>query len=260
MIELFNMDIPCNVDTSTPSPVMQQPGHVSLPGQATDPPQLPPGCPPGLQYLTMVDQLIIKQKVEVLEIVTGFETANKYEVLNNLGQNVYKAKEDSDCCTRNCCGSGRCLDMSITDLQGQEVIHLNRPLRCQECCFPCCLQEMEVSSPAGTVIGSISQQWSILHPRLLIKDELGIPVLRIEGPCWTCSCFGSDVEFTVVSVQNGEQVGVITKQWTGLVKEVFTDADNYGINFPLDLDVKVKATLLGALFLIDFMYFEHTDD
>ena len=84
------------------------------------------GCPPGLQYLTMVDQLLIKQKVEILEAVTGFETANKYEVLNSMGQNVginhpqmsnhlnylvnlqvYKAKEDSDCCTRNCCGPGR---------------------------------------------------------------------------------------------------------------------------------------------------------
>ena len=48
------------------------------------------GCPPGLQYLTMVDQLLIKQKVEILEAVTGFETANKYEVLNSMGQNVSK--------------------------------------------------------------------------------------------------------------------------------------------------------------------------
>ena len=69
--------------------------------------------------------------------------------------------------------------MNITDLMGQEVIHLNRPLRCQLCCFPCCLQvssftkqnktkqkllkEMEVSSPPGTVIGTISQQWSIFN-------------------------------------------------------------------------------------------------
>jgi len=54
-------------------------------------------------------------------------------------------------------------------------------------------------------------------------------------------------------------VGKISKQWSGLGKEVFTDADNFGINFPLDLDVKVKATLLGATFLIDFMYFEKQD-
>ena len=48
--------------------------------------------------------------------MTGFETANKYkvsslkevpsnrsflaQVLNSVGQEVYKAKEDTDCCTR----------------------------------------------------------------------------------------------------------------------------------------------------------------
>jgi len=244
-----------------PPPIMQQPQYP--PGgemMMMAPPNVPVGCPPGLQYLTMVDQLLVKQKVEILEAVTGFETQNKYKVFNSLGQQVYKAKEDSGCCTRQCCGPGRCFDMNITDMQEQEVIHLNRPLRCQACCFPCCLQEMEVSSPPGTVIGTIEQQWSILYPRFVIKDQSGEPVLRIEGPCWTCSCCGNDVEFEVLSVQTGERVGMISKQWTGIVKEGLTDADNFGINFPLDLDVKVKATLLGALFLIDFMYFEHAQN
>lgn len=45
-------------------------------------------------------------------------------------------------------------------------------------------------------------------------------------------------------------VGKISKQWSGLVKEAFTDADNFGIQFPLDLDVKMKAVMLGACFLI----------
>merc|ERR1712198_527290 len=46
------------------------------------PQNVPVGCPPGLQYLTMVDQLLVKQKVELLEAVTGFETQNKYKVIH----------------------------------------------------------------------------------------------------------------------------------------------------------------------------------
>ena len=38
--------------------------------------------------------------MELLEAFTGFETANKYKVLNSLGQDVFYAKEDTDCCTR----------------------------------------------------------------------------------------------------------------------------------------------------------------
>merc|ERR1711936_1037939 len=178
-------------------PQMQQPPYGAPPqnmgaqgGYAPAPAQPPPGCPPGLQYLSMVDQLLVKQKVEILEVMTGFETANKYKVLNSVGQEVYKAKEDTDCCTRQCCGPARPFDMNITDNTGMEVIHLNRPLRCQS------------------------------------------------------SCCG-DVDFNVVTM-DGQEVGKITKQWSGLAREAFTDADNFGISFPLDLDVKVKATLLGA--------------
>ena len=37
---------------------------------------------------------------------------------------------------------------------------------------------------------------------------------------------------------------------SGLLKEAFTDADIFGINFPMDLDVRMKAVCLAACFLI----------
>lgn len=45
-------------------------------------------------------------------------------------------------------------------------------------------------------------------------------------------------------------VGQITKVWTGMGQEMFTQADNFGISFPGDLAVKMKAVLLGACILI----------
>ena len=51
--------------------------------------------------------------------------------------------------------------------------------------------------------------------------------------------------------KDGEtEVGKISKQWTGFIREGYTDADNFGATFPMDLDVKMKAVLLGAVFLI----------
>lgn len=49
---------------------------------------------------------------------------------------------------------------------------------------------------------------------------------------------------------NGDEVGKISKQWSGLAREMFTDADFFGITFPMDLDVRMKAVMLGACFLI----------
>lgn len=161
-------------------------------------PQGIPNCPPGLEYLTSIDQLLVHQKVELLEAFTGFETANKYTVKNTLGQKVYWAVEDTDCCTRNCCGPARPFDMKVLDFYQNEVLHFNRPLRCQSCCFPCCLQELEVSAPPGNVIGMVEQNWSIFTPQFSIKDTSGNTVLRIEGPFCTFSICG-DVEFKVGS-------------------------------------------------------------
>ena len=52
------------------------------------------------------------------------------------------------------------------------------------------------------------------------------------------------------------QVGEIRKAWSGIVKEIYTDADNFGVSFPLDLDVHLKATLMAAVFLmVSVVYF-----
>ncbi|CAI8044503.1 Phospholipid scramblase 2 [Geodia barretti] len=168
-------------------------------------PQAIQGCPPGLEYLTQVDQLLVHQQVELLE---------------------------------------------------GKVIHIERPLRCQAWCCFCCLQKIEVQSPPGTVVGYVKQDLSFIYPWFTIENADGEPVLKIKGPCWTCKW--CEVEFEVLSVNGEQQVGKISKQWSGLAKEYFTDADNFGIQFPMDLDVKMKAVMIGAVFLIDFMFFERS--
>ena len=63
------------------------------------------------------------------------------------------------------CGPQRPFDMVIRDNADREVLHFNRPLRCNSCLFPCCLQELEVSAPPGDVIGYVKQTWSCMKPQ-----------------------------------------------------------------------------------------------
>ncbi|XP_068402160.1 phospholipid scramblase 2 isoform X1 [Eschrichtius robustus] len=237
-------------------PVTSQPGvPAGVPWMPAPPPPL--NCPPGLEYLTQIDQLLIHQQIELLEVLTGFETCNKYEIKNSLGQRIYFAAEDTDCCTRNCCGPSRPFTIRILDNTGREVITLERPLRCTSCCFPCCLQEIEIQAPPGVPVGYVTQTWHPCLPKFTLQNEKREDVLRITGPCIVCSCC-ADVDFEIKSLDDKYVVGKISKQWTGFVRELFTDVDNFGIQFPLDLDVKMKAVMLGACFLIDFMFFEMT--
>lgn len=77
--------------------------------------------------------------------LVGFESNNKYEVRNSLGQNVFYAVEENDCLNRQCCGPMRPFNIHVLDNFGQEVITVTRPLNCMSCFFPCCLQEVSQS-------------------------------------------------------------------------------------------------------------------
>ncbi|XP_050967231.1 phospholipid scramblase 1 isoform X1 [Labeo rohita] len=216
----------------------------------------PAAVPPGLEYLTQIDQILIHQKIELLEAIIGFETNNQYEIKNSMGQKIFHAKERTNCCIRNLCGPLRSFELEIRDNYDQEVIHLSRPYRCTSCCCFCCLQEMEVQAPPGNTIGYIKQDWHMFKPKFSLYDMSKTKVLSIEGPLCAISCCG-DVDFDI-TVKDGQSVGRISKQWSGFIKESLTDTDNFGINFPMDLDVRMKAVLLGACFLIDFMFFEQS--
>ena len=56
-------------------------------------PTMIPDCPPGLEYLAQVDQLLVQQHIEILEVLTGYETNNRYSVKNSVGQQIYFATE-----------------------------------------------------------------------------------------------------------------------------------------------------------------------
>ncbi|KHJ92839.1 Scramblase [Oesophagostomum dentatum] len=119
----------------------------------------------------------------------------------------------------------------------------------------CCATECTVESPPGNVIGTVEQKWAFCASALRIKDENGKEILRTEGPCCCMMCGCQDKEFPVVT-PTGKEIGSITKKWGGCLREAYTDADIFSVTFPMDLDVRAKAVLLGATFLVDFMEFE----
>lgn len=235
---------------TAPPPYSQPPGPQLMP-----PPVRPPGCPPGLEYLAQVDQLLVHQQVDLLEVLSGWETENNYLVKNSSGQQMFVAKEVSNIFGRQVHGPSRAFTINLYDNMGQLIVKVVRPLRCTLCCFPCYLQELEVQSPPGNPIGYLEQNWHPFLPKFTILNERKEPQLKIKGPLCNCSCM-SDIIFQVTSLDEMSKVGQISKQWTGFVQEYTTNADNFGISFPQDLDAKLKAVLMGACFLIDFMFFE----
>ena len=82
-------------------------------------------------------------------------------------------------------------------------------------------------------------------PEFTIRNEVQETVLMIRGPCFTNRyCCNPEFQVSmyalvlltacyyskVLSADGSQKVGMISKQWSGLVKEYFTNIDNFGIN------------------------------
>ncbi|XP_053455834.1 phospholipid scramblase 4-like isoform X2 [Nycticebus coucang] len=116
------------------------------------------------------------------------------------------------------------------------------------------LTQMEVQCPPGVTLGFVKQDWSLCRAVYSIQNEKKESEMRVRGPC-ILTDGGSDSVYEVTSPDGVSHIGRIIRQWRGVLS-LTTDADHFDIQFPLDLDVKMKAMIFGACFLIDFMYYE----
>lgn len=215
---------------------------------------VPQGLPPGLAYLGALNEVLIHQHFDLLEVAVGWERNNKYRLCNSAEQQFMYAKEDTDCMTRQCCGNMRPFTMNITDNTGVQLIQLYRPYRCVgSCMWCCCLQEMDIMSPPGVSIGKVNQIWTCWKPKYEVTDGQGNLVFTINGECCYCACC-VDVHFPVMDA-SGQEIGRIIKHWGG-IREMFGGVNDFRVQFPPELDIFKKTLLLGATFLIDFVYFE----
>jgi len=197
-----------------------------------------------MEQLQALDSLAVKQIKEMGEILTGFETRNRYSVINSDGSELYFAEEvGGSFLTRTFLKAARPFTMTLSDSGKKTVLTLKRPFRWF-------FYELSVYSSEGTLLGTIKRQFDLLRRVYSIMDVQGQEIFQLFGPIlhpWT---------FRIM--KQGEELGKITKKWSGLLKESFTDADNFGVIFPAGIEVSQKAVLLGAVFLIDFAHFENT--
>ena len=256
-------DVPALGGAMRPQPgigrAIMQPMYPGMPWM----PQVAPmrGVPRGLEYLTQLDQVWTSQTKDMLEMVLPWEVSNSYRIFNSYKQQCYYAFEQSDVFSRQACGNQRPFRMIIADNMGQLIFTVDRPFQC--CKELLCNDEVKVASADGRLLGSVNQtcscQSGCCNGAWEISDSGGRPRFTMEGPCCDCTACTGTTDFKICSLGSSEPIGKISKEWSGIISEAFTDADNFGVYFPIDLEVEMKATFIGATFLIDFMLYEKED-
>ena len=218
----------------------------------------------GLEDLQELDQLLVRQEVEILEVAVDWEQNNKYQICNNLGQSIFFLQEETSGCSRHCCGPERSFDLFMRNVHGDDVLHLHRDCACAPCgwpCFFCCICFCEQAKQIVTVnglgeveIGKLSLERTCFAPTIRVENSFGNQLFSIVGSCCQLTC-GKDIEYKIFNVEN-EEIGNIVKQFNSHLMEGLTDADNFLVQFPKDLSTNEKALLLAATFMNDFLFFE----
>jgi len=196
-----------------------------------------------VERLSSITGLMVSQQKEWGEILTGFETKNRYAILDMSGSRLYLAAEEAgSTLLRWFLKAMRPFTIAVLTADGQVVLRIKRPFRFY-------FHRAEVLDSRGHSLGVLERRFSVLRRIYSVLDNSGQEIFQLFGPIlhpWT---------FQIIN--NGVEYGKITKKWSGLLKEGFTDADKFGVTFPAEWDVKLKALFLGAVFLIDFVHFEN---
>jgi hypothetical protein len=199
-----------------------------------------------MERLSSIDGFVVSQIMEWGEILTGFETKNKYAVLDRSGNELYIAVEEGgSTIMRWFLRALRPFEMNIRTYDYQLVLRVVRPFRFY-------FHQLNIFDSQGVLLGTIQRQFSLLRRIYSVLDSSGRELFQLFGPIlhpWT------------FEIKRGvSRHGTITKKWSGLLKEAFTDADNFGVSFPVEWDKNIKALFLGAVFLIDFVHFENSGE
>lgn len=197
-------------------------------------------------HFRAADRLTVRQKKKWMEILLSFELTNKYDVYAGGTSPTLRVEEQGGgfvgFLLRMILSAARPFHAHVVDAPtGRVLMRLHRRFRF-------IFHRLEVIAGNGEKIGAVERRWSWLRRVYDIHDAQGNAVLQVFGPFWK--------PWTFELRAREQPVGVITKRWSGLGKELFTDADNFGVEMRDLPEPFHRALAFAALVLIDIVHFE----
>ena len=138
-------------------------------------------------------------------------------------------------------GTHRPLSIHVVDGNGSPVLEANRD-------FFWLLSHLRISAD-GRRIGTLNRK-SGLKRKFSLADANDRELTQIVGTIFRPYTF-------IAEDAQGDELARITKQWGGLGREMFTDADTFVVQFTDgSADRHFRLLMLAAAFAIDLDFFE----
>jgi uncharacterized protein YxjI len=130
-------------------------------------------------------------------------------------------------------------EIDITRLDGRKILKVKKG-------FSLFLSKVQVFDENDKIIGILKQKLFPIGNNFDMLDKNETLVCKLKG-----NLIGWNFKF----IQNNKEIGLVTKKWSGIGKEMFTSADNYILEIKenVNKDNAVRLLILAAVICIDMV-------
>ncbi|KAF9431512.1 hypothetical protein BGZ76_000206 [Entomortierella beljakovae] len=192
--------------------------------------------------------LIMTRQVEMMNVLVGFEQANKYAIVDPSGAPIgFIAEDDTTflkAMSRQVLRTHRPFKASVFDLEGNEILKIHRP-------FAFINSRIMISTPDDRLIGEVEQEWHLIRRRYNMftvdqPDPETFPkdadTTAISTKKKTDSRGMNRVQFASIDGgflaldfdmqnENGQKIASVNRNFVGFARELFTDSGQYALRF-----------------------------
>ncbi len=195
----------------------------------------------------MSRRLHIQQVAEGLEIFLGWESRNKYRILDEEESPIAFAAEEKTGfggqIMRQFFGHWRSFRVAVFDQNKQKHLELNFPFRWF-------FKSLYVSTSSGRRVGHLHQRFALFRKKFDVYSADGVLIASINSSWfkfWTFEFFSKE-----------RKLGTLQKKWSGALTEIFTDKDNFVLSFAdPNMTEDTKSLMLATCLMVDIIYFEN---
>ncbi|XP_029672713.1 phospholipid scramblase 1-like isoform X1 [Formica exsecta] len=201
----------------------------------------------GTQFLAGVEQLEIQQVIDLSTLLGRMERGTQYRVKVPRAETLFLAMESKTETESRMCGWYKGFVLNVLDQCGETAFVMRKDPSWMH--VPGSRQKITVES--ANLIGSVEENFSLMGPNFTVYDAFKEPLCNIYGPNICGCCMYKEAQFQIISLDGSRQVASLIHQWDHLSVDYILL-----LTFPVDTDVKLKSLLLGASFLIEYLYFQ----
>jgi uncharacterized protein YxjI len=178
------------------------------------------------------DVLVISQKAKIIEMM------DEYRVFDDAGIEIGTIREVEQSTTKKAVRLFSGVDQFLThklgvfDSDGQPVLMLERPAKLMK-------SKIKVSDAEGAVRGAILQDNVVGTKHFALVDGNGDRIGTIDGENWLSWDFA-------IRDNTGVEIGRITKEWAGILKEGYTTADTYVLQIEAEVSSDLRLLMFAS--------------